>query len=308
MVPAEALDAFAREVVVSELGSACTVAGVEVMQRGADRAVLLVTLRNSTRHLVLKVADPATDTGVDFARTSVVSNLARRAGAPVAAVIAADVSHRLSPWAYLLQEHVDGTLWRELRPLLDPDQVKAVHQQLAHAVLAVQSVRFHAFGELNAAGESAGMGLLDALRRRAELRIPDESVRALFLTVLERDAALFAGTGPPTLGHDDLHHANVVFRPGGEGWRLAALLDWDKAWAAPPESDIARMAFWDDMTGPGFWEVYRAAVPSSEGTDARAVLYQLLWCLEYADASSRHQADTAQLWQRLGINPASEDR
>jgi hypothetical protein len=83
MVPAEALDAFAREVVVSELGSARTVAGVEVMQRGADRAVLLVTLRNPTRRLVLKVADPTTD--VDFARTSVVSSLARTAGAPVAA-------------------------------------------------------------------------------------------------------------------------------------------------------------------------------------------------------------------------------
>jgi hypothetical protein len=76
-------------------------------------------------------------------------------------VIAADVSRRLGPWAYLLQEHVDGTLWRELRPLLDPDEVRAAHQLLAHAVLAVQSVRFDAFGELNAAGESAGMGLVE---------------------------------------------------------------------------------------------------------------------------------------------------
>lgn len=302
MVPEKALDAFARDVVVAALGSECRVAGVQVMQGGAQRAVLLVTLRNSRRRLVLKVADQVAGAGVDFARTSLVANLARTAGAPVAAVIAVDASHRFGPWAYLLQEHIDGTLWRDLRPLLNGEQVRAAHQQLADAVLAVQSVRFHAFGELDVSGKPTGVGLLDALRQRAQLRISDSPTRARFLEKLKQAAGLFAGAAAgagATLGHDDLHHSNVVFRPSSDGWRLAALLDWDKAWAAPPESDIARMAFWDDMTGPGFWEAYRAAVPANEGADERALIYQLLWCLEYANNSPRHLADTAALWQRL---------
>jgi aminoglycoside phosphotransferase (APT) family kinase protein len=310
MVPEAPLHAFARDVVVAALGSECRVAGVQVMQGGLERAVLLVTLRNSPRRLVLKVADRSAGTGVDFARTSIVADLARRAGAPVAAVIAVDVSSQIGPWAYLLQEHVDGTLWRDLRPLLDGEQLRASHRQLAEAVLAVQSVRFHAFGELGASGEAAGVGLVDALRHRAELRIPDGPTRARFLAVLKQEAASFAGAGAQagaTLGHDDLHHSNVVFRPSRNGWRLAALLDWDKAWAAPPESDIARMAFWDNMTGPGFWEVYRAAVPASEGADKRALIYQLLWCLEYVNRSPRHLADTAALWERLGNERASGD-
>ena len=79
------------------------------------------------------------------------------------------------------------------------------------------------------------------------------------------------------------------------------MLDLDKAWAGPPESDVARMAFWDDMTGDGFWEVYNAGVPPAEGRADRALIYQLLWCLEYPVSTPRHRADTASLCRRLGI-------
>jgi len=54
-----------------------------------------------------------------------------------------------------------------------------------------------------------------------------------------------------------------LLRRNSYGWRLVALLDWDKAWAGPAESDVARMAFWDDMTGPGFWEVNSARTTST---------------------------------------------
>jgi aminoglycoside phosphotransferase (APT) family kinase protein len=105
----------------------------------------------------------------------------------------------------------------------------------------------------------------------------------------------------PTLCHDDLQHTNLIFRAEHESWKLAAVLDWDKAWAGPPESDVARMAFWDDMTGDGFWEVYQAQVPPAEGQAERALIYQLLWCLEYSVSTPRHRADTASLCRRLGI-------
>jgi hypothetical protein len=54
------------------------------------------------------------------------------------------------------------------------------------------------------------------------------------------------------------------------------VIDWDKAWAGPPESDVARMAFWDDMTGDDFWDSYNAEVPPAEGRAERALIYQLL--------------------------------
>ncbi len=295
-----ALEEFARTR-ATMLGTDTRVARVNLMQAGPDSAVLLLTLARPPRQLVLKVAGPQAGGGVDFERTATVSALARAAGAPVATVLAADMSYRAGPWNYLLQEHVDGVEWRRVRPLLEPEQVTAAHRQIAAAVLSVQSVRLSSFGELNAAGEPAGQDLVSALRRRAELRIRDESRRDLFNALLDREGDLLADHDQPTLCHDDLHHDNLIFQAGPAGWRLVGLLDWDKAWAGPAESEIARMAFWDNMTGPGFWETYDTASPPRPGRAERALVYQLLWCLEYDVATPRHLADTAALCRRLGL-------
>lgn len=275
------------------------VADVETL-RGTAPTVLAVTLAGPARRVLLKLAD-GPDAAVDVARTAAVMRLARSAGAPVPEVLAADTSRRTVPWPFLLSEHVPGTELRHARPYLDDEALRDVHRQLAAAVLAVQSVRFPSYGELDAGGTPAGVDVLSALRRRAELRIRRAEDRDLFLRVLEPRTALFAGEPGAVLTHDDLHHANVLVRAGGGRWRLATLLDWDKAWAGPAESDVARMELWDDMTGPRFREVYRAAVPPAEGAAERSRVHQLLWCLEYAAPTDRHRRDTARLLRDLGV-------
>jgi hypothetical protein len=174
-----------------------------------------------------------------------------------------------------------------------------VHRRLAEAVLALQSVRLPVFGDLDGAGRASGDGLLPALHGRVDQLVADPSARDGVHALLDGEAGLF-DDDRPTLCHDDLHSANVLLAPAGDGWRIAGLLDWDKAWSGPAESDIARMAFWDDMTGPGFWEVYRAAVPERDGWVRRALVYQLLWCLEYDVPTERHRADTAAVFDALG--------
>jgi aminoglycoside phosphotransferase (APT) family kinase protein len=298
-----ALVAFARGRVSAVLGAAETSLQVQPLQARTAEAVLLVTLPERERQVVLKVAGGADRTAPDFARTAAVMSLARAAGAPVAAVLDVDTSARAGPWRYLMVDHVAGLEWHRIRPRLDPSQLDAAHREIAESVLAVQSVRFDSFGELDSAGRPDPADLVTSLRQRAELRISSEPRRELFRHVLERHRDLFEPPVAPTVCHDDLHHANVVFRPRHGGWQLAGLLDWDKAWAGPPESDVARMAFWDDMTGPAFWDVYRAAVPQAPGWSERALVYQLLWCLEYEVGTPRHRDDTARLCRRLGVRP-----
>jgi len=41
----------------------------------------------------------------------------------------------------------------------------------------------------------------------------------------------------------------------------------------------------------------------ARGYEGRRPLYQLLWCLEYADASAQHAADTVRVCAELGIAP-----
>jgi aminoglycoside phosphotransferase (APT) family kinase protein len=293
---------LARVVAGTALDRAGLIARIDPLQRTRGAIVLRVTL-SDRRRLVLKVAD-GSDRTVDFERTGAVMALARAAGVPAPVVLAAnntgDAGRR-----YLLLEHVEGVPWRHLRSTLDPRQVAAAHQEIARAVLTLQSVELPSFGEIDHQGKPVGRTLLDALHSRAELRVVDIRAREVFHRLLDQNAELFTTPQSPTLCHDDLHHGNLLFRARSGHWELAGVLDWDKAWAGPAESDLARMEFWDDMTGPAFWRVYRAAVPAADRYRERSLIYQLLWCLEYQSGSARHAADTAALTRKLGV--ASSD-
>jgi hypothetical protein len=106
-------------------------------------------------------------------------------------------------------------------------------------------------------------------------------------------------------GHFNMAYYNVLFDRREGQWRLATILDFDKGWAGHPETDLARLELWTGMVGDGFWPAYRAVRPVADGYAERRPIYQLLWCLEYAQNTSRHLADTAHLCQELGL-PAIE--
>lgn len=304
--PPPGLEELARAALVDALGTGVRIERVDPVQSAETSTVLRLSLAAPPRHVVFKATRRGAAEGTDYARTAAVVDLARAAGAPVAAVLASDTSERSAPWQYLLQEHVPGTEWRRVRPLLGADEVSAVHASIAEAVLAIQTVRFDGYGELDRRARPAGRTLLDAVRGRARGRIVDRRRRQVFLDLLEQHADLFCDRpGAATLCHDDLHHGNVVLDRRDGRWRVAGLLDWDKAWAGPAESDPARMGFWDDMTGPASWRTYRAAVPAEPGSEQRALIYQLLWCLEYDVATARHATDTRTLLRRLGADPAA---
>jgi aminoglycoside phosphotransferase (APT) family kinase protein len=288
-----------HRLVAEAVGTSTQVSGVQVLAASASTATLLLTTAPPPSRLVLKLAAMG-DAHIDFTRTAAAADMARRAGVAVPAVVAADTTGRSGPWQYLLHEHIGGEPWRTVRPRLDTSQIRSAHRQIAEAVLAIQSVRPARFGDIASESSASSVGIVDALRLRAKSRIGDLAGRELFLAVLDRDAALFSDCREPVLTHDDLHHANLVFAQRQHEVVLAGVLDWDKAWAGPGESDVARMAFWDDMTGPGFWEVYREARPAAEGEEQRMLLYQLLWCLEYDANTTRHRVDTIRVCRLLG--------
>ena len=151
---------LARTVVASALGRRGAISQIERLQGTGGAVVLRVTL-SDLRRLVLKVADE-NDHTVNFERTQTVIGFARAAGVPAPTVLAADNGGHVGR-GYLLLEHVRGVPWRHLRSTLDPGQVASAHQQIAEAVLSLQSVELPAFGEIDHRGRPAGRGLLDAL-------------------------------------------------------------------------------------------------------------------------------------------------
>jgi fructosamine-3-kinase len=139
------------------------------------------------------------------------------------------------------------------------------------------------------------------LQARANHCIKTERLRDYFSAVLMRYAHLFADVSTANLCHEDLHRYNILFenRPGQ--WRLATILDFDKAWAGHRETDLARLDLWTDMTNEAFWQAYNAVRPVDWLYQQRRPIYQLLWCLEVAWPSAKHLADTRQVCQELGF-------
>ena len=267
---------------------------VRLLHRREGALVLRVEVGDGA--VVLRLTSPEAARG-DDQRTAAVVSRVRAAGVPAPEVLSTGPALR-TPWRRSVEEHVDGSPWRDVVGGCTAAEAEAVHEDLATAVLALQSVRPGGFGELDRTGDA----LLTALQARVDLRVPAGPRRDVAHHVLAREAALFADEDQAAVvTHDDLHGGNVLVRRTPAGWRLAALLDWEKAWAGPVDADVARLAFWDGMTGPAFWATYRAAVPERDGDARRALVLQLLWCLEHDWPTARHRADTERLRVALGV-------
>jgi fructosamine-3-kinase len=122
-----------------------------------------------------------------------------------------------------------------------------------------------------------------------------------FLSVLSQYEPVFEDICVASLCHEDLHKHNILFEKQQGGWRLATILDFDKAWAGHHETDLARLDLWTDMTAEEFWQAYEAIHPVDPPYPQRRPIYQLLWCLEYARSTAKHLADTQQICRELGI-------
>lgn len=297
-----AVEHVARAVVAEALTPTGRALDVRVLHSTPVSVVLKVRIGAAEPTCVLKLVRGEERPATDLGRTAAVMACAAAAGVPVPRVLDADGTARIDGWQYLLQEHVEGSSWYEVRPTLDGADLDLAHAAIATVAVSLQTIHLNGYGELDESMTASEDDLVSALRRRARLRTMPGPALETAEALLDRATALL-GSPPPTLSHDDLHHRNLVFGRTKEGWRLRAVLDWDKAWAGPAEADLARLSFWDDMTGPGFWSVYRKMVGVRPGEAERLPVHQLLWCLEHPSATTRHREDTARLCRHFGLRP-----
>ena len=292
------------EILRDTLGSKAEIASVTVVNQYDDYVVLHAALRYPPLPVVVKLAGPASPYPAAFERTAWVHDLvASRTGVPVARVLAADTSCERRPFRYIVTTYIPAAPLSTLRQGLDPEQQERAREQIASALAALHGITFPNFGEIPPSGTPTSY--VDALLARSRARIKGEANARLFADVLNDRRDLFTGVTQPCLCHDDLHQHNILFAPDGAGWRLAAILDFDSAWAGHHESDLARLDLWRGMTSARFWSAYRAAHPLDGGYPGRRPIHQLLWCLEYAEPTPEHLADTANVCRELGIPPVT---
>jgi fructosamine-3-kinase len=290
------------------LGAKVELLSYEVANSHHDYLVLLAQLRRPAIKIVIKLAGPQAPLACPFDRTATLHDLVRaRTSIAMPAILAVDVSYQNWPWRYLIKTHIPGQEWRAIRPRLSAPELASAYRQIGEAVAQLHALHFPAFGELAVDGTVQGDdSCITALRRRARRFIKSARLQELFWAVLDERAHLFSDVRQASLCHEDLHGHNLIFQRQEEQWRLATVLDFDKAWAGHHETDLARLDLWRGMTSASFWQAYRALGSVEPLYEQRKLVYQLLWCLEYARPTATHLADTRRLCAELGLPPIEQ--
>ena len=284
-------------------GSQTQITEMEIGNQNTDYLVLLLTLSHPFQKVVLKLAGPAATMACPFDRTAVFfRRVAEQTDIRMPAVFAVDVTCQTWPWRFMIKSWIPGEEWAAVRKTLAPAELSSAHAAIGQAVAQLHQIHFPSFGEISLDGAvQSGQTLVQALHDHARSIISDPQYLAFFLTVLDQNAPLFEHSGQPSLCHEDLHQHNILFNRVQGQWRLATILDFDKAWAGHAESDLARLELWHGMTSPAFWDAYLLTTPVSPLYPHRRLVYQLLWCLEFAVPSPEHISDTHQVCAALGI-------
>ncbi|RPI83502.1 MAG: aminoglycoside phosphotransferase family protein [Chloroflexi bacterium] len=267
-----------------------------------DYLVLSVQLCKPDLTVVVKLAGPQALILCPFERTAALYRLvADRTNITVPEVFSADETCTELPWKYLILQHIQGIEWANIHRTLRPDELKAAYSEIGVAAAQLHTIRFSNFGEISVSGiVEKTCSFQDAFRERAQAFIKDEAFFEFFMSVFEHRKYLFVDLGA-SMTHEDLHHYNLLFQPQQGRWRLATILDFDKAWAGHAESDLARLEIWRGMTNPDFWEAYSSVHTISPFYHERRPVYQLFWCLEFASSTEQHLADTLQVCHELGV-------
>jgi aminoglycoside phosphotransferase (APT) family kinase protein len=290
------------QLLMQTFGSDATNASYQVLNQHEDYCVLLVDLGRPSSKVIVKLAGRGSTMDADFERTAFLHKLVRtETRVPIAEILAVDSSYQTFPWRYLIQSHLSGTIWAELAPQLDAKQKYGAFEQMGDAVGQLHSIQFPTFGSVES--DAGVISFIDALLQRAERTIQWKAPFERFVDVVRTRSQLFETVHQAVLCHDDLHHYNLLFQHEQANWKLAAILDFDKAWAGHSETDLARLDFWDNMMGDGFRAAYMAQHKIEAAYEERKLIYQLLWCLEYAATTPRHLADLQRLAHTLNIKP-----
>ncbi len=285
------------------LGTGIELAGCQIGNKQHDTLVLLLRLRRPAMKLVAKLAGPAAPQAAAFERTALLHRLvAAQTTIPMPETLAVDTSCRVWPWRYFIRTYIPGQEWAAARPQMTGEELSDAYRQIGSAVAQLHTIRFPAFGDLTADGSVQGdPPYTAALQEHARSIITSARLRELFFSALERQRPLFENVGGASLCHEDLHKHNILFRRDRGRWRLATILDFDKAWAGHHETDLARLELWRGMTSAEFWGSYEAVCPIAPLYSERRAIYQLLWCFEYARPTAEHLADTQRICKELGL-------
>jgi Ser/Thr protein kinase RdoA (MazF antagonist) len=251
-------------------------------------------------HAFLKVAPPddlpclTHERGLMRAEISTLQRVAAAGVGRAPAVLWADLSRQLVDRDVVVLEHLPGGLLSEAE--VAAEDRPALRRQIGAVAAGVQLVAAPAFGypgtpELQAATWPDAFGhMVDALLDDAARFGLDPTVEPL----RPRFAALLPGLGGvtrPSLVHYDLWDGNILVAPGEGGWKLAGIIDWERAFYGDPVAELVSLSFHTRMSpDPAVLEGWAtvAGLDLDLAARRRLALYRAyLWLIMLVEAGPR---------------------
>jgi Ser/Thr protein kinase RdoA (MazF antagonist) len=195
---------------------------------------------------------------------------------PVAPLIYSDPTPHLGRFPYSIWGFVEGTLLQELFKTVPDSELVDIAATCGRVAAAFARHRFPTCGEF---GEKLA---IDQEYGAPSRFVPDVVCESLYgglagerlgvrlrdalWAVVERNAPLLAEVdGQYTLVHADYKRSNVLLRRSATTWNVAAVLDWEFAFAGPPIIDVGLFLRAGEALPAGFREAFAAGYRDAGG-------------------------------------------
>jgi aminoglycoside phosphotransferase (APT) family kinase protein len=169
---------------------------------------------------------------------------------PLPAIFYADTEGERMGSPYMLREWAEATPLVELLSAGSEQEIESAGYSAGSVLAAIASYTFPQAGffgpdliiaEPLQIGPSGFLALLNdwLFKGHAGKRLRDELTHRLWQFVSLHAPLLEGAEGTPALVHGDYKASNLLIRKRGDRWEIAAVLDWEFAFAGPPLFDLA---------------------------------------------------------------------
>jgi aminoglycoside phosphotransferase (APT) family kinase protein len=182
---------------------------------------------------------------------------------PMAEILYIEPDPAVFGFAYSLNKFVEGTLLENLMLGGDDRAIAPVARELGKVLASLSAYRFEQPGLLDpelkvnvpfASNAESWLSFIEncLFKGYAGRHLGETRTAQLWQYVKESYSRLAALTQEISLVHADFKGSNILVRSEEAGWRVAAVLDWEFAYAGSYLSDVATLLRYRSRLNPAF--------------------------------------------------------
>jgi aminoglycoside phosphotransferase (APT) family kinase protein len=244
-----------------------------------------IRIENPDVEAILRIAPPEDKPLFSYERSMMMAephiySLIRGTGVPMPEILVVDASGTASPRSFMFVKFINSV---RLNDQSIPDSAKpGLQRELGHYTAMIHGITGEKFGWPEPDGGIRGdeswasvfIRLMEEMCTRlvdAEIISMDESLR--IGDIMENNREVFDMVREPRLVHNDIWAPNVMVHEIDGEWRIAAILDADRAMFADREMEFA---IWDwDDADTNFHEGYGIPPDKSPEGEFRRLFYKV---------------------------------